>query len=117
METLIKVVGVISLCLIAGCTAFVFLAVLVSDETVSTYQESETTAAGVTLSQFNSLYEGMTYEQVVDILGRPGEVISSSELLGVKTVMYKWDGTGFASNMNAMFQDGLMISKAQFGLK
>ncbi|RWE60638.1 MAG: hypothetical protein E5V24_12620 [Mesorhizobium sp.] len=46
-----------------------------------------------------------------------GEELSSSEFGGYETVMYIWDGNGFGGNMNAMFQNGAMVSKAQFGLK
>lgn len=36
----------------------------------------------------------------------------------VTTVMVQWENPGvFAGNMNAMFQNGKMISKAQFGLR
>jgi hypothetical protein len=53
----------------------------------------------------------------VEILGKDGEELSSNEIAGVKTVMYKWDGNGFAANMNAMFQNDKMMSKSQLGLK
>lgn len=49
--------------------------------------------------------------------GEPGQELSSNEMAGISTIMYQWDGDGFASNMNAMFQNNKMISKAQFGLK
>ena len=72
---------------------------------------------GVSLANFNRLQTGMTYQEVVSILGSRGELISSSELAGTKTEMYQWEGTSLGANMNAMFQDGKLISKAQFGLK
>lgn len=71
-----------------------------------------------TMAEFNQLREGMTYEQAVEIIGGEGEVLSSSDMAGYQTVMFKWDGSGsFGANMNAMFQNGRMISKAQFGLQ
>lgn len=73
--------------------------------------------AGVTMAQFNQLKEGMTYEDVVTILGSPGEQMSSSEIAGTKTVMYEWNGATLGANMNAMFQNNKMASKAQFGLE
>ena len=72
---------------------------------------------GVTMANFSQLKTGMTYAQAVKILGKDGEELSSNEISGVKTIMYKWDGNSFASNMNAMFQNGKLISKAQMGLK
>jgi hypothetical protein len=38
------------------------------------------------------------------------------ELAGIKTVMYSWQNPD-GSNMNAMFQDDKLVSKAQFMLK
>lgn len=69
----------------------------------------------ITLAKFNKLKAGMTYEQATSILGRQGEVMSENSIAGTHTVMYQW-GNGL-SNMNAMFQDGKLIQKAQFGLK
>ncbi len=75
-------------------------------------------SAGVTMANFNRLETGMTYSQVVEILGKEGEELSSNDIAGYKTVMYKWDGeAGWGSNMNVMFQNGKLISKSQFGLK
>lgn len=70
------------------------------------------------LDQFQAIHEGMSYQKVVEILGCEGSMISSSELAGFKTEMYMWSGSGgFGANMNAMFQNGKMMMKAQFGLK
>lgn len=43
--------------------------------------------------------------------------MSSSEMAGYKTVMLMWTGTSMGANMNAMFQNDKLVSKAQFGLK
>jgi hypothetical protein len=43
----------------------------------------------------------------------------NGQVIRVRTVytrMYQWDA-GFMANMNAMFQDGRLIQKAQFGLR
>ena len=71
----------------------------------------------VTKAQYNALQDGISYRQAVRILGCEGEEMSSSEIAGYKTVMYMWEGEGFGGNMNAMFQNDAMVSKAQFGLK
>lgn len=73
---------------------------------------------GVNLENYTKLQTGMSYQEVVAILGRPGEEMSTTNVAGYETTMYKWDGDkGFGANMNATFQNGKMMSKAQFGLK
>ena len=61
----------------------------------------------------------MTYAQVVQILGKEGEELSSNEMGGYKIVMYQWDGDGGGSGakINAFFENGKLDSKLQFGLK
>lgn len=73
--------------------------------------------AGVTMTQFEELQTGMSYEQACKVLGAEGEVITSNDLMGIKTVMYKWNGTTLTGNMNAMFQNDKLIQKSQFGLQ
>ena len=74
--------------------------------------------SGVTLTNFNRLHEGMSYQEVVSILGSSGELLSSSDPAGIETEMYQWEGVGsLGANMNAMFQNGRLVSKAQFGLE
>lgn len=72
---------------------------------------------GVSLAEFNQIATGMSYTRVAQILGSGGTEMSRTDFGGTSTVMYEWQGSGFASNMNAMFQDGALVSKAQFGLK
>ena len=72
-------------------------------------------SAVVTKAEFDRIREGMTYDEVRSIIGAPGEVLSSSDMVGIKTVMYSWMNDN-GSNMNAMFQDGKLVQKAQFGL-
>jgi hypothetical protein len=70
----------------------------------------------LTLAKFNAVRAGMTYQQACQVLGSEGQELSRSEFAGHTTVMYKWDGW-IGTNMNAMFQNGKLISKAQFGLR
>src|SRR5262245_17805699 len=66
-------------------------------------------------AEFGRISEGMTYEQVINIMGTSGELISSNEIAGIKTVMYSWKNAN-GSNINAIFQNGKLIQKAQLGL-
>jgi hypothetical protein len=60
--------------------------------------------------------KGMSYESVRSIIGSPGEELSRSDVAGYHTVIYAWKNPD-GSNMNAMFQHGELIQKAQFGLR
>lgn len=83
---------------------------------VSTSQSQNTT--GVNMENYNKIQTGMSYEEVVSILGKEGEEMSSNDIAGYKNIMYKWNGdSGFGANMNAMFQNGKLIQKAQFNLQ
>jgi len=77
----------------------------------------------VTYDEYVQIQDGMSYKQVVAIIGSEGEEISRSRMDGIpgvmksiETLMYQWvNGNG--SNMNAMFQNDRLIQKAQFGLR
>lgn len=57
---------------------------------------------------------GSTYEEVKNMLGE-GKESTSSEMGGIKTVIYTWDN-GDGSNMNVTFQNNKALAKAQVGL-
>ncbi|APC83859.1 hypothetical protein NPD12_2418 [Clostridium botulinum] len=57
---------------------------------------------------------GSTYEEVKNMLGE-GKESTSSEMGGIKTVIYTWDN-GDGSNMNVTFQNNKALAKAQAGL-
>ena len=72
----------------------------------------------VTMSEFNRIREGMSYREVVDIIGHEGEVMSEGGAeYGHHTVMYSWENPGaLQGNMTAMFQNDRLVNKAQFML-
>jgi uncharacterized protein DUF3862 len=70
----------------------------------------------VTKAKYDSVQAGMSYDQVRAIMGDPGEEISQSDIAGYTSVMYAWKNSN-GSNMNALFQNGKLINKAQFGLR
>jgi len=69
----------------------------------------------VTMAEFNTLRTGMSYREAVRAIGESGEELSRSEIGSITTVMYAWKNRD-GSNMNAMFQDDALVTKAQFGL-
>lgn len=82
----------------------------------------------VTLDNFYRIQTGMTYPEVVRILGTQRVLMSQHELdvpnLGGgqsqvssrDTRMHMWRDSGLGT-MNAVFQNGRLINKAQFGLQ
>lgn len=73
-------------------------------------------APALTMEGYNRIKTGMTFEQVTAIIGQPSQEMSRNELAGTETVMYMWEGM-LGANMNAMFQNGKLVQKAQFGLR
>ena len=86
------------------------------------YSRRETVTSAVaeppiTLAEFLRIRTGMSYGEVVDVLGEFGEELSRTDLPGIPTtIMYGWRNPD-GSNMNATFQGGSLIQKAQFGLR
>lgn len=75
----------------------------------------------ISMSEFESISSGMTYEEVVEIIGSEGELLSESDL-GIgdayKSAIYMWEGEGsLGANANVTFQGGKVLSKAQMGLE
>lgn len=84
---------------------------------------SSITTEKVTLEQFQKIEVGMSYQEVVQIIGSEGEEISRNKIEGIpgvmdliETVMYQWINVD-GSNMNAIFQNDKLFQKSQFGLK
>jgi cytochrome c biogenesis factor len=74
------------------------------------------TAPVVTLAEYEQVREGMSYQEVSGIIGAAGQELSRSELAGYVDVVYSWSNEN-GSNMNAMFQNGKLVNKAQYGLR
>lgn len=95
---------IVALLLLAGCST-----------------PAATTSEGtITKAEFEQIKNGMTYEEVVKIVGGEGELITESGTPGEEsyTVAYQYTGKGsVGANANFMFQGGKLITKAQAGLK
>ena len=70
----------------------------------------------VTLAQYERLKDGMSYEDVVKILG-PGEEISRTEILGVSVTQYAWRGGPAQSGISATFVGRTLLSRVELGLR
>ncbi len=85
-------------------------------ETDTETRENTPTPA-VTYANFEKIENGMTYEQVVEIFGEDGKILSESTVLDTSMQIYYWyDSTGI-SNCNVTFQNNKVMAKAQIGLK
>ncbi len=73
----------------------------------------------IDLEKFNNVETGMSYNEVCNILGYEGELISEVNIGDDKlaTKMYAYYGENLGSNANFTFQNDKLISKAQIGLK
>lgn len=68
----------------------------------------------INYDNFLKIEMGIAYEDVIALLGE-GVEQSSSEVAGIKTAIYTWNGKGI-ENMNVTIQDGVVMGKAQLGL-
>ena len=94
---------------------------LSSSETVSQTADSVKEKKGeVNYENFEKIENGMTYQQVVELFGCEGKIMSETDIgLGeeYKTTLYYWyDDTG-VSNCNVTIQGGKVVAKAQIGLR
>ncbi|KNF10045.1 hypothetical protein CLPU_1c02100 [Gottschalkia purinilytica] len=73
------------------------------------------TGKEITINMYNKVREGMSYKEVISILGE-GEKLASGKISGKDTATYHWvnkDG----SNMHLMIENGKVSMKAQVNLK
>lgn len=86
-------------------------------ETIQKGLESDLvpTKTPLRMSDYEKLIDGMSYLDVVSLLG-PGTEVTRNNIGGIASVSYQWindDGSGIM----AIFQNDKLVSKAQFGLK
>ena len=89
-----------------------------TDSTKPTDSTSTTTTSGsgnLTLDNFNKIKTGMSYEEVVKILGSEGTETSSSTVGKYELKSYKWEGERFV-RVYASFRNNELRTKSQSGL-
>lgn len=69
----------------------------------------------ITLEKYNSIKEGMTYDEVKGILGE-GEVLSESKIMDSQSIIYSYSNKD-GSNANFTFNGNKLQVKSQFQLK
>lgn len=91
-----------------------------SGDTVVPAEDRSPAAAkcGATLAEFYELEIGMPYAAARNIIGCEGEILSQVSLGGTNSVTVSWDAeTAMFGNMHATFQNGHLVSRAQFRLE
>jgi hypothetical protein len=109
--------------LVAGGLVLAVMAVVAVVGILAASKASGSSATKITAAEFAAISEGMSYADVVRIVGDPGVEEVSSTMPGVPGVMpdvstkqYRWINWN-GGNASAMFQNDRMIMKAQFGLR
>ena len=73
----------------------------------------------MSLAEFNAIQNGWSLQQVIDTVGGPGQLQSTSDFDGQHLEGYKWNGQstlGFAS-ASVFFRNGQVYEKLQFNLQ
>ena len=70
----------------------------------------------VTMGQFQSISEGMSVDEVKSIMRSDGELQVSNAMPGYTGEIRMWQNPD-GSNMSIQFQNGKVITRAQYGLK
>lgn len=121
MGKLLKIIGLLTVVLAGSCVIIVIAA---SNSPQVQRAVAEYNAPPIiTLDEFNRLQIGMSYDEACRVVGAQGTLQSENQIAGVPgavpdvhTVMYAWQN-GDGSNANAIFQNGRLLQRAQFGLR
>lgn len=70
----------------------------------------------ITIEEFNKIQNGMTYQEVVNIIGGEGTLTSEYSVQWSTYQSFSWDGNHTGSSASLTFCNGILDSKMQFGL-
>ena len=127
MKSFLKVVGC---CIIAYLIwiSIVFLwGIIFVKETTDTVMDAgkeivnsiqvEAQKGDITLAEYNQIKVGMTYSQVVQIIGTEGTFSSETQIGNYNYKYYTWNGVGVGASATISFYNNTVYSKSQFNLK
>lgn len=87
-----------------------------SDLEYSTPSPSKSSAA-LTRASFGRIRVGMTLEEVEKLLDEKGMLVSTMDVNGRQTQIYKWSNDNFTSYIDVTIEGGKVVEKKDKGLK
>lgn len=87
-----------------------------SKQIVNSFHE-EAEKGDITLEEYNKIQVGMTYSQVVKIIGAEGTFSSETQVGSYNYKYYTWNGVGFGASASIAFYNNKVYSKTQINLK
>ncbi|WP_367340838.1 hypothetical protein, partial [Aminivibrio sp.] len=107
VTVVLALIGIVGLVVVSSELMTIFKDPFAPNFLTSSSSESQL----VTMSEYNQIYDGMTYGDVVRIIGSRGEELSRSSTAGYTITMYAWSNKN-GSNMTAMFENGKLTTKS-----
>lgn len=87
------------------------------NEVASSLEVDQDSEDKMTLSKFNQIENGMTYEEVVAIIGSEGTLSTESSYGNQTMQVYYWYASNGISNATVSFINGKVTAKSQIGLE
>lgn len=101
---------------IAGILLLAFAFVGIAGGAEVTEPDETTNPPYITMEEYESIKPGMSYEEVVEIIGSEGTASSEVSIADTNSKLYIWYGNNGISNANVTFVNDEVIAKAQVGL-
>lgn len=87
-----------------------------TNEMENTFNVDNESIDKMTLEKFNKIQTGMTYKQVVEIIGSDGTLSTESSYGNQSMQIYYWYASNGISNATISFTNGKVSAKSQIGL-
>lgn len=71
----------------------------------------------LTKASFEKVKTGMTLDDVEKLMGEKGMLVSTMDINGRKTQIYKWSNNDFSSYIDVTIENGKVVEKKDKGLK
>jgi len=87
------------------------------DREYSTPAPQKSAPANLTKLTFNKIKTGVMLEEVEMLMGEKGMLVSTMDVNGRKTQIYKWSNDNFTSYIDVTIEGGKVVEKKDKGLK